>query len=616
VRIKSISAQDVRPVRRFEVDGLSDVLVIAGQNGVGKSRLVDGLIARFQNPHLQSHSSGVRLLIEATCERERVAWGQSALDTAIPADLQKLAGTLQANKSRTKWESSVIHFESDRSIAQIHPYQFNWDVIDPWGEALGWNTTFGGLKARFQDTLHSLFRKVQSHEKQIAKRAKELQASGASSMDLDFQDPLILFKEAFSQLVGPKMLLDLDPRDQQLYFDDSGQRLPVSSMSSGEREVVNIVFDFILRAPSDCIIFFDEPEIHLHPELSYRLLQTLKTFGANNQFVFCTHSPDIITASLENTVVFIRPAQLSDDGTQANQAVVVTESDATNNALRLLGQSIGIVSLGKKIVLIEGAVSSLDKQTYGFILKNRFPGLVLVPSGGRQVVESFQQLTDSVLSQTIWGVDFFMVCDRDVTDSAKAAATESAAAGKLRYLSRYHLENYFLDPQALTLVFEELEPDDSWLRDRQAVGNRLRQLAKESIAYAVGLVVSAELRRDVGNVSVMPKGLQGQSLDALIPLFTQRALQEASRAGGALDSAKVEALVRETYAKLDAACTGTSDDWVVNMPGKLVLARFAGIAGIDVGRLKLAYIKAVQRHSLNCFDEIIDIFDGFSSHKH
>lgn len=613
MRIKNISARDVLPVRRFEVDGLSDVLVIAGQNGVGKSRLVDGLIARFQNP-LQP--SGVRLLIEATCERERVAWGQPTLDTAAPPDLQKLASTLQANKSRTKWESSVIHFESDRSIAQIQPYQFNWDVIDPWGESLGWNTTFGGLKARFQDTLHSLFRKVQSHEKQIAKRAKELQASGASSMVLDFQDPLILFKEAFSQLVGPKMLLDLDPRNQQLYFDDAGQRLPVNAMSSGEREVVNIVFDFILRAPSDCIIFFDEPEIHLHPELSYRLLQTLKTFGANNQFIFCTHSPDIITASLENTVVFIRPAQLSDDGTQANQAVVVTESDATNSALRLLGQSIGIVSLGKKIVLVEGAVSSLDKQTYGFILKNQFPDLVLVPSGGRQVVESFQQLTDSVLSQTIWGVDFFMVCDRDVTDPAKATATESAAAGKLRYLSRYHLENYFLDPRALTLIFEELEPDNSWLRDRQAVGDRLRQLAKESIAYAVGLIVSAELRRDVGNVSVMPKGLQGQSLDALIPLFKDRALQESARSGSALDSARVETLVRETYTKLDAACSGNSDEWIVSMPGKQVLARFAGLASIDLGRLKLAYIKAVQKHSLNCFDEIIEIFGGFASYKH
>ena len=614
MRIKEIAAKDVLPVRQFRVDSLSDVVVIAGQNGVGKSRLVDGLIARFQNPHV--HPGGVRLLVEATCERERTAWGQLVLDTDVPPDLQKLAGTLQANKSRTKWESSVIHFESDRSIAQIHPYQFNWDVVDPWGEALGWNMTFGGLKARFQDTLHSLFRKVQSHEKQIATRAKELQASGVHSMALDFQDPLILFKDAFSQLVGPKTLLDLDPRDQQLYFDDAGQRLPVSAMSSGEREVVNIVFDFILRAPSDCIIFFDEPEIHLHPELSYRLLQTLKSFGSNNQFIFCTHSPDIITASLENTVVFIRPPQLSDDGTQANQAVVVSENDATNSALRLLGQSIGIVSLGKKIVLIEGAASSLDKQTYGFILKNRFPGLVLVPSGGRQVVESFKQLTDNVLSQTIWGVDFFMVCDRDITDPAKAIAMENTAGGKLRYLRRYHLENYFLDPQALSLVFAELEPDSSWLRSEQAIKNCLRQLARESIAYAVGLIVSAEVRREVGNVSVMPKGLQAQDVDSLIQLFVDRASQEVARTGSALSSVRVEALVRETYATLEAACFGTADDWVITMPGKQVLARFAAQAGLDVGRLKLGYIKAVQKHSLSCFDDLVEIFGGFASYKH
>jgi DNA repair ATPase RecN len=187
MRLKAISVSDVLPVRKFDIDKLSDVIVIAGQNGVGKSRLVDGLLSRLQNPHPHQSAGSVRLVVEATSEQERVAWGQAALDTGAASDLQKLATTLQANRSRTKWESSVVHFESDRSIAQIHPYQFTWDAVDPWGEHLGWNMTFGGLKARFQDTLHSLFRKVQSHEKQIARRAKELQAAGAASMDLDFR---------------------------------------------------------------------------------------------------------------------------------------------------------------------------------------------------------------------------------------------------------------------------------------------------------------------------------------------------------------------------------------------------------------------------------------------
>ena len=180
-------------------------------------------------------------------------------------------------------------------------------------------------------------------------------------MELNFKDPLAPFKEAFSQLLAPKILLDATAKEQDLFFESEGSRHSINALSSGEREVVNIVFDFLLRNPSDCIVFFDEPELHLHPELSYKLIQTLRSVGERNQFVFCTHSPDIITASLDNTVVFISPVKSSEN----NQAIIVKDDDETNEALKLLGQSIGIISLGRKIVLVEGAKSSLDKQTYG-----------------------------------------------------------------------------------------------------------------------------------------------------------------------------------------------------------------------------------------------------------
>jgi hypothetical protein len=214
--------------------------------------------------------------------------------------------------------------------------------------------------------------------------------------------------------LAPKVFLDPDPKNQQLSYSIDGTTFPISSLSSGEREVVNIVFDFLLRSPSDCIVVFDEPEIHLHPELSYKLLQTLRILGKNNQFIFCTHSAEIITASLDNTVVFVSPPR--PDG--SNQGIKVSEDDDTNQALKLLGQSIGIVALGKKLVLIEGAHSSLDKQTYGAILRDRFPSLVLVPAGGRSVVTSFSVLQREVLDKTVWGVEFFMLCDRDPRRSA------------------------------------------------------------------------------------------------------------------------------------------------------------------------------------------------------
>ena len=128
-------------------------------------------------------------------------------------------------------------------------------------------------------------------------------------------------------------------------------------------------------------------------------------------------SPDIITASLDDTVVFLTPPK--EDG--SNQAVRVREDDETNRALKLLGQSIEIVALGRKLVLIEGKESSLDKQTYGAILRDRFPGFVLVPVGGRAVITSFAVLHREVLERTIWGVDFFMLCDHDATPAGNIA---------------------------------------------------------------------------------------------------------------------------------------------------------------------------------------------------
>jgi hypothetical protein len=130
--------------------------------------------------------------------------------------------------------------------------------------------------------------------------------------------------------------------------------------------------------------------------------------------------------------------------------------------LHLIGQSIGVISLGKKIVLIEGTSSSLDKQTYGSLVGTDHPELVLVPSGGKESITSFVEAFETVLNKTVWGVDFFMLCDGD----SLASVPGDKAGDRLRILPRYHVENYFLNEHVLARVFEQLdEPEDSWLRD-------------------------------------------------------------------------------------------------------------------------------------------------------
>src|SRR6266496_193456 len=289
MRLTTIRAKDIKPIQKFEVSNLSDVVVLAGPNGIGKSRLVEQVLAHLQSP---GPGANISVVLEATDPKEEKLWSKKTLDTSLPGDGPLLQQSLQRSRYRRRnFESSVLYFESDRSIRQVAPFNFTWDITDPWEESIGWSFGWGGLKSRFQDSLHAIFRKIKSLENEIAKRALDLKKGGANSMPLNFSDPLESFKEAFSQLLAPKVLLDAEVRNQRLTYSSDGQTLGIESLSSGEREVLNITFDFLLRLPSHCIIFFDEPELHLHPELSYRLLNTLRSIGTRNQFVFCTQSP-------------------------------------------------------------------------------------------------------------------------------------------------------------------------------------------------------------------------------------------------------------------------------------------------------------------------------------
>ncbi|MBA7591959.1 hypothetical protein ES708_34130 [subsurface metagenome] len=350
----------------------------------------------------------------------------------------------------------------------------------------------------------------------------------------------------------------------------------------------------------------------MHPELSYKLLRTLTGIGENNQFIFCTHSPNIITASLEHSVVFIGPP-LSEGQNQANP---VSDDDETNQALKLLGQSVGIIALGKKIVLIEGTHASLDKLTYGAIFKESFPDLVLVPSGGRGLIRSFKTLVEEVLDKSIWGVEFFMLCDGDTIPlSLDRSAFTKLSKGRLIVLDRYHLENYFLDEDILAKVFSSLAPEGSWLRTPDSIRKVLKDIAKDMISYTVALYTSAHFRESVGNIDLMPKDCNGKSNEQLKNLICSKATAEETRVNQTIDSDNIAKFIDGTMKRIEDSIEKDTDDWKKLIPGKSVLNIFSRKAGIQVGMLKRAYIAEAMKSDANPFNEIIQIFERFNIDK-
>jgi len=606
MRIVDMKVREKPPIKYFEVSNLSNIVVFAGPNGIGKTRLIQQIISLFQNPR-QDHSLCIR--IEATSQDEIEKWGKNSLSTVDPNDSRILQEHLQKNRKRGKWTSSIVNFDSSRTFEPIQPFQWSWDFPDPFEEEVGWNFLFSPFKNRYQDTIHALYRNIGYYRTKISKRYEQLRKAGEKQMPIDQTDPLKKFKDVFSSLLSPKELADIPLNNPKIQYAENGKSLPIDSLSSGEQEVFTTVFDLLLHEPSDCVIFFDEPDMHLHPELSFRLLRTLKNIGERNQFIFCTHSPDIITESLDHSVIFIKPRD--DD---KNQAVCVKKEDEKAIALNLLGQNLGVIALGRRIVLIEGCEPSLDKQTYGEIIGNLFPQYVLVPTGPRQTILSFSRIIDDVLSKALWGIDFFMISDYDSSLPEEVMRNlVSKSSGRLAFLPRYHLENYFLDENIISRMFEKMELEESWLRNSEQIKEKLKQIARDSIPYAIQLWLGSFLRSKVGEIEVTVKGIDRTNLKEYLSQLEEPVLKERSRVNSTLSIDSIKEVVEERWNLLTDFINDDNEDWKKIIPGRVICHKFSSLAQIDPGRFKTMYINQAKEDGLIQFEDVINIFKNFDS---
>ena len=249
-------------------------------------------------------------------------------------------------------------------------------------------------------------------------------------------------------------------------------------------------------------------------------------------------------------------------------------------------------------------------MTYGAILKSRFPEFILVPAGGKETIRSFADVQANILSRTIWGVDFYLLCDRDAANILGPTALNATHSGRVTVLPRYHLENYFLDEKVLVAGFDQIEPDGSWLRDISKVKKRILSIAADAIPYAVALNVTGAMRERVGNVSVMPKGaIEAKTPAALCALMEMKLDREMTRVQVGLEKSLLRRLIISEFERLTKAVEQDDLIWKKDLPGRFIFNRFASEATIQAGRLKQLYLNHADPNET--FGDIVAIFSGF-----
>jgi predicted ATPase len=566
MRIKELRLNNWEVIRQADLLELSDFAVIAGPNGVGKTKIKNAIVHIFQNGG--NPPAGSSVILEATNEQEINSWGRSEFNLPQTTFWSFIA----TNTKRLKTKSQLIQIDSNRSVESIQFQQLTFNQIgDPENEEVGYGYGFNNVKNRFEDICRTLHRlKSKEVTSVYVEYNKQLEATKPSVTLTRLEDPTEIYLELFGKLLYPKTMLPIDINSTTIqYKDEEGIIRNFDSLSSGEREVVVLTFDILTQHPNDCIILIDEPEVHLHPELTFRLIKVLKSIGLRNQFFLFTHSPDIIGNSLESGVHFVRPKSRVPTG---NQVVKIDNDNLEGfKFIPNIRETIGMVSVGKKLLFVEGKSTSIDRDVFATIAKASKIDVAIIPSDSCSNINNMSLISET-LDKGVFGIELNIIRDRDGLTDEQITNFTTKSNGKLNFLPVYHIENFFIDPVAIYIVAKKILFDKA--PSVEEITARILAFAKRQLNNTAVLYVKSEIYFQAGNFDISPsiRINETTTIDELSASFSTKRNEMLTQYSTQFDDTKIkERLLFWTTRLENSIANGWTEDAKKYFIGKRLL---------------------------------------------
>lgn len=256
-------------------------------------------------------------------------------------------------------------------------------------------------------------------------------------------------------------------------------------LSSGEKEVVDIILDIFLRSETykETIYIIDEPELHLNTGIQRRLLnEIVGMIPESSQLWIATHSIGFLNAlkqdHVENADVFWFEGRFGSEKICLKPIKKNRENwkkifqTALEDLTGLLSPKEIVYCEGRKEPNKNGEEQGLDAEAYNLIFSVEHPDTLFISSGGQTEPERYSEVALSVLGKAFEGVEILVLKDKDINSDGSPTSDEQrsswlAGAQNRRMLERKEIENYLLDyeivkaayPDLTALDYEKVVPD-------------------------------------------------------------------------------------------------------------------------------------------------------------
>ena len=154
-----------------------------------------------------------------------------------------------------------------------------------------------------------------------------------------------------------------DGRNIPIFTNSSGDKFDINELSSGEKQLFLRTLAIKMLNPENSIILIDEPELSLHPKWQQRIVVVYRKIGKNNQIIIATHSPHVLGSVKKENIMLL-------DKTNDGKIIVKTGNELYNSygqpTDRVLKDIMGLETTRnpKVFKLLEKAGELVDKNEY------------------------------------------------------------------------------------------------------------------------------------------------------------------------------------------------------------------------------------------------------------
>ena len=369
--------------------------------------------------------------------------------------------------------------------------------------------------------------------------------------------------------------------------------------------MIKVLFDVARKDIKHSVIIVDEPELHLHPTLTFRLIETLKGIGEHtNQFIFLTHSSDLISTYYSTGDVYF----IDHNADGSNQAHRLSDlSHEHKEVASLIGQNLGLFAVGKKLVFVEGEESSIDRLAYQKISQVVDPEIRVIPAGSVFNIMTLSSIEEQI-RKAIFGIELYMIRDRDGLSDEQVLSLEKN--GRIKCLKRRHIENYFLDDEVLFNVAQRLYLTESNPSlTREYIASSIKQIAENSLGYNIYKNSKDYLSINYFLRAPTVKSLETKSIEQIKTELVSTVVKNV----GTLSTSLCEETLRKWVDSEDGRLKAKmlNGDWLNDFQGKYIFSRLCGtVLKEEKLRIQHAYVDIALTEKPEVLAEITALFRG------